>query len=448
MTAQPGPRPLGRPWSFKGLAGPLTLARPSLKGAAVDIPRPRKKNRTPLLLAMAGGVVLLVASVGLSRLKAAAPTVEKEGVWLDTVRRGAMLRQVKGPGTLVPEAVRWLTADTAGRVERIHVRPGVQVQPDTLVLELANPDVQLQALEAERQLSSAEAQYMGLRMQLETAQLSQEAALATLRADATQAVRNAELNTGLEGKALIAEVEARSSRERAEETQRRLDLEQKRLDVMRESTRQQLHAQRDQIEKLRAVAAFRRQQVQSLQVRAGEAGQLTELPLQPGQWVVPGTVLARVVPPGKLKAELRIAETQARDVTLGQRVEVDTRNGVVPGTVARVAPAASQGTVLVEVALEGELPRGARPDLTVEGTIELERLEQVLYIGRPSGAQAQGSLALFRVVPGSDEAQRVQVRLGRSSVNTIEVLQGLSEGDQVVLSDMTAWDAVERVKLQ
>ncbi|MCI0573290.1 MAG: HlyD family efflux transporter periplasmic adaptor subunit [Myxococcaceae bacterium] len=414
----------------------------------MDIPRPKKKKRAPLVLGLVGAVVLVAITVGLSRLKAAAPSVERDQVWLDSVKRGPMLRQVKGPGTLVPEYVRWLTADTAGRVERIHVRPGAAVEAGTLLLELANPDVQLQALEAERQLSSAEAQYVGLRMQLQTQGLAQEASLATLRADAADAARKATLNAGLKDQAFVADVELQASQERAQELERRVTLGQQQLAVVRDSTHQQLAAQKAQIEKLRAVAAFRNAQVESLQVRAGEKGQLTDLPLQLGQWVTPGTVLAKVVKPEQLKAELRIAETQARDVALGQRVEVDTRNGIVEGQVARVAPAASQGTVLVEVSLPGELPRGARPDLTVEGTIELERLSNVLFVGRPAGAQSHATLSLFRLVPGSSEAERVQVQLGRSSVNTIEVLQGLTEGDQVVLSDMTAWDAVERVKLQ
>jgi multidrug resistance efflux pump len=414
----------------------------------VDIPRQKKKKRTPLVLGVAGAVVLVAVTVGLSRLRAAAPTVEKAEVWLDTVRRGPMLRQVKGPGTLVPEYIRFITADTPGRVERIHLRPGVKVEAGALLMELSNPDVQLQMLEAERQLASAEAQLMALRMQLDTTTLAQEAALATLKADAASATRQDSVNQDLKARAVISEVEAKGTSERAEETSRRLSLQEKQLEVVRDSARQQLQAQRGQIEKLRSVAAFRRQQVESLKVRAPEEGLLAELPLQPGQWVVPGTVLARVVRPERLKAELRIAETQARDVSLGQRVEVDTRNGIVKGTVARVAAAASQGTVLVEVALEGELPKGARPDLTVEGTIELERLNNVLFVGRPAGAQSGGRLSLFRMVPGSTEAERVQVQLGRSSVNTIEVVEGLAEGDQVVLSDMTAWDAEERVKVQ
>lgn len=387
-------------------------------------------------------------SVGLSRLQAAAPTVERGTLWVDTVKRGPMLRQVKGAGTLVPEYIRWLTADTAGRVEHIHVRPGAPVQPDTLLVELSNPDVQLQALDAERQLASAEAQLVALRTELETQRISQEATLVSLEAEAATTRRQAQATLALLDGAHVPTLEAEQAREKAEELSARLGLERKRLAVLQSSTREQLAAQQGQIERLKAVARFRRAQVESMQVKAGEAGVLTELPLELGQWVTPGTVLAKVVKPGHLKAELRIAETQARDIQVGQRAEVDTRNGVVEGKVSRVAPAASQGTVRVEVSLPAELPKGARPDLTVEGTVELERLGDVLSVGRPVGVQPNSQVSLFRLLPGGDEAVRVQVQLGRGSVNAIEVVHGLAEGEQVVLSDMAAWDAVDRIRLR
>jgi multidrug resistance efflux pump len=414
----------------------------------VDIPRTRKPNRKPLIYGALGAIVLVGITVGLSQLRAAAPSVERGSVWLDTVKRGPMLRQVKGAGTLVPEHIRWLTADTAGRVERIHVRPGAPVQPDTLLMELSNPDVQLQALEAERQLASAEAQLIALRTELETQRISQEAAIATLEAESANAGRMATATVALLDRAYVPTLEAQQASEKAGELKVRLELERRRLGVLQSSTREQLAAQQGQIERLKAVARFRRTQVESMQVKAGEAGVLTELPLELGQWVTPGMVLAKVVKPERLKAELRIAETQARDIQVGQRAQVDTRNGVVDGTVSRVAPAASQGTVRVEVSLPAELPRGARPDLTVEGTVELERLGDVLSVGRPAGAQPNSTVSLFRLLPGSDEAVRVPVQLGRGSVNSIEVVQGLTEGDQVVLSDMTAWDAVDRVRVR
>lgn len=424
------------------------LARRSLQGLAVDIPRTRKPNRKPWIFGGVGVAALVAVTLGLSQLRAAAPTVERGSVWLDSVKRGPMLRQVKGAGTLVPEYIRWLTADTAGRVERIHVRPGAPVQADTVLLELSNPDVQLQALEAERQLASAEAELIALRTTLETQRISQEAALASLGAESANAGRQAQATVALLDRSFVPSLEAQQTREKASELSTRLELERRRLAVLNASTQEQLAAQRGQIERLKAVARFRRTQVESMQVKAGEAGVLTELPLELGQWVTPGTVLAKVVKPERLKAELRIAETQARDIQVGQRAQVDTRNGVVEGTVARVAPAASQGTVRVEVRLPDALPRGARPDLTVEGTVELERLGDVLFVGRPAGAQPNSTVSLFRLMPGSDEAVRIPVQLGRGSVNSMEVVQGLTEGDQVVLSDMTAWDAVDRVRVR
>jgi HlyD family secretion protein len=414
----------------------------------VDIPKKPKSRRKPWLLAGVGVVALVCVTMGLSRMRAAAPSVERGSVWLDTVKRGPMIRQVKGAGTLVPERSRWLTADTAGRVERIHVRPGTPVEPGTVLLELSNPDVQLQALEAERQLASAEAELIALRTNLETQRISQEATIATLQAEASNAESQALASESLGDRSIIAKLEVQQVKGKAGEMTTRLSLERQRLAVVQSSTREQLAAQAGQIERLKAVARFRRTQVESMQVKAGEGGMLSELPLELGQWVTPGTVLAKVVQPERLKAELRIAETQARDIQLGQRAEVDTRNGIVEGVVERIAPSASQGTVKVEVTLTGELPKGARPDLTIEGTVELERLGQVLSVGRPAGAQPGSTVSLFKLVPGSDEALRVQVRLGRGSVNSIEVVQGLAEGDQVVLSDMTAWDAVERVRLR
>lgn len=414
----------------------------------MDIPKKPKTRRKPWLLAGLGVLVLIGVTVGLSRLRAAAPTVERGTVWLDTVKRGPMIRQVKGAGTLVPEHIRWLTADTAGRVERIHVRPGTPVEPGTLLLELSNPDVQLQALEAERQLASAEAELISLRTNLETQRISQAATIATLETEATHAENQAQATVALMDRSFVPKLELQQVKGKAGELTTRLGLERQRLSVIQSSTREQLAAQQGQIERLKAVARFRRNQVDSMLVKAGEGGVLSELPLELGQWVTPGTVLAKVVKPEKLKAELRIAETQARDIQVGQRAEVDTRNGIVEGTVARIAPAASQGTVRVEVMLTGELPKGARPDLTVEGTVELERLGEVLSMGRPAGAQPNATVSLFKLVPGSDEAVRVPVRLGRGSVNSIEVVEGLAEGEQVVLSDMTAWDAVDRVRLR
>lgn len=414
----------------------------------MDIPRPKKRSFSRYLWAGGGLAALIVISVLLSGLKPAAPTIDRSGVWVDAVKRGSMLRQVKGPGTLVPEHTRWITADTAGRVERIHLRPGTQVTADTVLLELSNPDVMLQALESERQLAAAEAELINLKSTLEAQKLQQQQAIAQLKAEHADTQRRAAANRSLLEKNMVSDVEARQVLEKADELSDRLKLEQQRLGVTADSQRERLAAQRAQIDKLKAVAEFRRKQVDSLHVRAGGDGTLSELPLELGQWVTPGLLLAKVVQPDRLKAELRIAETQAKDLTIGQPAEIDTRNGVIPGKVARIAPSASQGTVLVEVALEGPLPKGARPDLTVEGTVQIERLENVLYVGRPAGAQPDANVELFKLQDGDSAAVRVKVRLGKSSVNTIEVRDGLVEGDKVVLSDMSAWDSAERVRLK
>lgn len=414
----------------------------------MDIPRaqPRPKHRT-LVLVVGAALACVGLAFGLSRMQGAAPTVERPSVWMDEVKRGPMLREVKGPGTLVPEHIRWLTADTAGRVERIHLRPGSRVEAGTVLLELSNPDVMLQALEAERQLAEVQAALLALKSALDNQRLAQEAVIATLLADGSDARRRAEADAALGERQLISAIETEKSKEKALEFASRLELERQKLTLLKASTSEQLAAQRRQVERLQAVAAFRKQQVDSMKVKAGEEGLLQDLPLELGQWVTPGVLLGKVVQPGRLKAELRIPETQARDVTLGQKARIDTRNGVVGGTVSRVAPAANQGSVLVEVSLQGELPRGARPDLNVEGTVELERLENVLFVGRPAAAQPDTSLELFKVLP-DDSAQRVRVRLGRTSVSTVEVVDGLAEGDRVILSDMSMWNDADRVRLK
>jgi multidrug resistance efflux pump len=414
----------------------------------VDIPRERVRNFRPLYLAGGATLTVAVLAFGVSRIRPAAPAVEKGGVWVDTVKRGSMLRAVKGPGTLVPEHIRWITADTAGRVERIYLRPGAPVTADTQLIELSNPDVMLQSLEAERQVSSATADLLALKSNLATDALKQEALVAQLETDASDARRRAEADRKLHDRQMLSDIDVGLSTERAKDLGERLKLNREQVQVLERGVAERTRAVSSQLEKLRAVAQFRKQLVDSMHVKAGGDGVLSDLPLELGQWVTPGTLLAKVVQPGDLKAELRIPETQAKDVALGQKVEIDTRNGIVPGQVRRVNPAASQGTVLVEVELQGPLPKGARPDLTVEGTIEIEKLPDVLYVGRPAGAQPESTVELFRLAPSSDLAQRTRVALGRSSVNTIEVKSGLSEGDRVVLSDMSAWDSNETVRLK
>jgi HlyD family secretion protein len=413
----------------------------------MDIPRTPTKNRRRPLYVGGGVVVLAVVIVAAFRLEPAAPPVDRGTVWTDTVRQGDMVRQVRGPGTLVPERIRIITAVTAGRVEAVHLFPGDSVSPETLLVELSNPDVQLEGLDAERQLSAAQAEMVNLRSSLETQRLNQEVVVALVEAEYDEALRQADTNRELARRDLVPRLDVERSEARAADLARRLELERRRLAIATEAVEGQLSVQRNQVERLRAIAAFQEGRARSMQVRAGVEGVLQELPLQVGQWAVPGQELARVVEPGRLRAVLRIPETQARDVALGQRALIDTRNGIVEGRVVRIDPAVQAGTVTIDVALEGELPRGARPDLSVDGVVEIERLDHVVHVGRPAQAQAGTQGSLFRVEPGGRHAVRVPVRFGQGSVNTIEILEGLRPGDVVILSDMSAWDGYDRVRL-
>jgi HlyD family secretion protein len=417
----------------------------------MDIERPAadraRRKRRRIAYWTAGLAALLVTTLGLSRLKPAAPSVERSTVWTDTVKRGRMVRQVRGLGTLVPEEIRWIPALTEARVERIVVYPGTEVTADTVILELSNPELELQAREAESELRAAEAEYTELRIRLESQRLDQEAIAAQVEAEYEQAKMRWVADEELAREGLVANLNLRLSQVAAEELAKRNDLEQRRLAIAGESIEAQLAAHRARVEQSRALARLRRSQVEALDLRAGIDGVLQVVPVEVGQRVTPGTNLARVARPDRLKAEVRIAETQAKDVQIGQPVSVDTRNGVISGSVSRIDPSVQNGTVTVDVALEGPLPKGARPDLTVDGTIELERLEDVLYVGRPAQGQGDSVVGLFRLVPGSDEAARTRVALGRASVSTIEVLEGLEEGDEVILSDTSAWDAYDRIRL-
>ncbi|MBA4158869.1 MAG: HlyD family efflux transporter periplasmic adaptor subunit [Gemmatimonadetes bacterium] len=414
----------------------------------MDIPRVTKPNRTRWILGGAGLLAVLLTTIAVARIEPAAPSVDRAGVWMDTVERGTMVRQVRGPGTLVPEQIRYISAVTAGRVERVLVQPGTTVTPDTELLVLSNPDVQLQSMEAQRQVAGSEANLASLRATLENQRLTQEAAVATVRSQYREAVRQVEANRQMAERGLIPRMDLQRSEDTAEELAARLEIEQKRLSFIGESMKAQLTAQLGEVDRLRGLSAFQQGYVHSLRVTAGASGVLRELPLQEGEWVNPGTRLAVVVQPGRLRAELRIPETQARDVAVGQRANIDTRNGIVAGRVVRVDPAVQNGTVTVDVTLEGELPRGARPDLSVDGTIEIERLENVLYVGRPAYGQAESTVGLFRLEENGSTARRINAQLGRSSVNTIEVVNGLAEGDIIILSDMSQWDAYERVRLR
>jgi HlyD family secretion protein len=419
----------------------------------MDIQRPasvaKAKKRKQITFGVAGVVVIALVSVFLARLQPAAPTVERATVWVDTVKRGPMVRQVRGLGTLVPvdEARRWVPASTQGRVERIVLRPGVQVTPDTVVLELSDPNVQQALTDAEQQLRASEADFASLKARLDAETLNQRAQAAIVRADFENARTEREMNEGLAKDGLVSSLILKQSVVRAESLATRDRIENDRLKVSEASALAQLQSAQALIDQRRSTYNLRRQQVDQLRVRAGMTGVLEQVPVEVGQQVQPGTNLVRVADPTRLKAELRIAETQARDLTIGQIASVDTRQGFIPGKVIRIDPSAVNGTVTVDVALEGELPRGARPDLSVDGTIELERLENVLFVGRPAFGQEQSTVGLFKLNEVG-EATRAQVQLGRSSVNTIEVLGGLGEGDQVVLSDMSAWDQFDRIRLR
>jgi HlyD family secretion protein len=416
----------------------------------MDIPRPnqakaRLRRRLlvgALAVAAAGALTILLA-----RLKPAAPTVERNLVWVDTVKRGPMIRQVRGLGSLVPEEIRWVAARTEGRVERIILRPGAVVTTDSVILLLSNPNVEQASTAAESQLEAAEAELVSLKVQLERNLLEAEAAAARARSDFEQTRLRAEVNEELFKDGLISPLEMRLSRVTADQASVQHAIEQKRFAFAKDSIAPQLAVKQSEVNRLGAQLKLRQAELEALQVRASMPGVLQQLPVEVGAQVQPGANLARVADPTRLKAEVRIAETQAKDIQIGQVASIDTRNGVVPGRVIRVDPAVQNGTVLVDVALEGALPRGARPDLSIDGTIELERLDDVLYVGRPAFGQEGGSVGIFRLNPSGPYAERTQVRLGRSSVNTVEILQGLQVGDQVILSDMSQWDASDRVKL-
>ena len=418
----------------------------------VDIARDpsfaKKKKIRRAAFAAVGVLIVVLVSVALAQMKPAAPTVERATVWVDTVKRGSMVRQVRGLGTLVPEDTRWLPATTEGRVERILLRPGAQVQADSVILELSNPQVEQEAINARLALQAAEANLANQRVQLQNELLTQQAEAATVGADYTQARLQAEVNEELAKQQLISELVRKQSQVRAEELKTRNEIEEKRLSTARESIEARIRVQQAAVDQARAVTALYESRLQALKVRPGFTGVLQQVPVEVGQRVAPGQNLARVADPARLKAELRIAETQAKDIEIGQPAQIDTRNGVIAGRVSRKDPAATNGTVTVDVALTGALPRGAVPDLSVDGTIELERLENVLYVGRPAFGQELSTVGLFKITDESGEAERTQVKLGVSSVNTIEIKSGLNVGDQVVLSDMSAWDAFDRVRLR
>jgi multidrug resistance efflux pump len=414
----------------------------------VDIPREPVKNRRRLWQVGIGVAAIIVITLVLSSLKPAAPSVDRGTLLFDTVRIGEMVRDVHGPGTLVPEHIRFISALASARVERILAQPGQQVQAGSVLLELSNPDVQIQALQAEQQLTAAQAQLVSLRTSLENQRLTQEGVVATTKVDYQKARRDALVADTLVAHGLVAANDAALTKDRADELETRYRVEQQRLALMTSTLDSQVAVQASQVARLRAIAQFQRTRVRSLTVRAGDAGTLTDLSLQPGQWVTEGTMLAKVVQPGRLKAVLQIPETQARDVAIGQVASIDTRNGVVRGHVSRTDANSQNGTVTVDVALDGALPQGARPDLSVDGTIVFARLARALHTGRPAYGQANSTITMFKVTDGGRYATRVAVQVGSTSVTTIEILRGLAVGDMVILSDMSQWDNVDRVRLK
>jgi HlyD family secretion protein len=417
----------------------------------MDIPREnvaRRRRWKRGVMAVVAVVALGAITLGLSRLEPAAPTVERETVWLDTVKRGPMLREVRGTGTLVPEIIWWIPATTAGRVERILALPGTPVEADTVLLELSNAELTLEAVNAEWTVKSAEAEVAALEVNLRNELLELQASVARVEADYHEARLREEVDQELYDDGLISERNLNLSRVRVEELAKLNEIEQRRLEIRGASQEARLAAQQARVEQARAIFNLRRAQVESLWVRAGTEGVLEQLPVEVGQRVAQDTILAKVTDPRSLKAVVKIPETQARDVLPGQVASIDTRNGVVSGRVTRIDPAVTEGTVAVDVRFEEALPKGARPDLAVVGTIEIERLEDVLYVGRPVFGQANSTVGLFKIVDEDEHAVRVRVELGVSSVNTVEIIKGLEVGDRVILSDMSRWDTYDRIRLR
>ncbi|HVI78081.1 MAG TPA: HlyD family efflux transporter periplasmic adaptor subunit [Candidatus Acidoferrum sp.] len=418
----------------------------------MDIARPefkQQKRRRQIIWSAAGIVALAGATIGVTRLKPAAPEVERSTVWTDTVKRGPMLRQVRGLGSLIPsqEFTRQIPAETEATIVRILKLPGSQVKPDTILLEMSNPQVEEEAVDAKLQLKAAEAEYQSLRVTMQSNLMNQKAGAATVNSDYTQAKLQADTDKALYDLGVISGLAYKNSKSKSDELTTRNNIEDERLDINQKAIETQMAQQQAKVDQIRTLAGLKQKQLDALRVRAGIEGVLVDLPLQVGQHVTPGTMLAKVVQPDHLIAELKIAETQARDVQIGQPALVDTHNGTASGTVMRVDPAVQNGTVTVDVKLTGELPKGARPDLSVDGTIDLEKLDDVLYVGRPAFGQENSTISLFKLDSDGKGAVRVPVKVGRASVNAIQVIEGLHEGDTVILSDMSRNDNTDRIRL-
>jgi HlyD family secretion protein len=417
----------------------------------MDIQRPsnaRAKKIRRIIYAAIALVSITGVTYGVTRLRPAAPAVDKATIWTDEVKRGPMIRDVRGIGTLIPVDIRWIPAQTDSRVDRIVLHPGAIVKPDSIILELSDPILQRETLDAEYQLKAAQADLENLKVQINSELLNQKSFTATVRSDYEQAKLQHEVDEKLRAEGIGAEVTAKLSKVKAEQLAIRLKLEEDRTKNAEDSAAARLQAQQSHVDQQRALYDLKRSELDSLYVRSGIEGVLQLVPVDVGQHVTPSTNLARVADPKHLKAEIKIPETQAKDITIGQPATVDTRNGIVKGQVSRIDPSVQNGTVTVDVLFTEPLPNGARPDLSVDGTIELENLKDVLYVGRPVHGQSDSTIGLFKLVEDGSEGLRVSVKLGKSSVNTVEILQGLKVGDKVILSDMSAWDAFDRVRLR
>ena len=417
----------------------------------MDIARdPKPKTRKRIIQWSVAAVALILVTVGLRNLDPAAPSVDVATVWMDTVMYGTMVRQVRGPGTLVPEQMRWVTALTAGRVEQIIVLPGTVIEENTVIIRMSNPDVDIALLQAQQALNTAEATLIQTRSTLQTQRLTQAAALTQLRNQLQNAQRDQAINQRLydTNPELVAATELARTRDAVADFQERVRLEEEQVELLAASVVDQVNAQLVNIGSLTDIVEFNRDRVASMEVTAGVSGVLAELPLDEGQWVQSGETLARVVQPGRLKAEVRIPQTQAQDIAAGQVAYIDTRNDTIVGHVVRIDPSVQNGTVTIDVALPPDLPRSARPDLSIDGNVVIQRLDDVTYVGRPAYGQANQRVGMFKVVEDGQYAERVNVRLGASSVNEIAVLEGLQEGDVVILSDMSQWDGFDRVRLR
>lgn len=415
----------------------------------MDVARaPQKKTGRNALIG-AGVLLLIVVTIALAKLRPAAPTVEGATLYQDSVRRGDMVRDVRGPGSLVAQNIIFISPRSSARIDRLVAEAGQSLKSGDVILEMSNPDVQIATLNAEQALSAAQAQLVSLTTQLKTANLAQEGVVATTNTQFVQATQDAMAADTLLAKKLISPFDYNNKKALATELTSRLQIEKDKLKLMRATIDSQIEVQRQQVARLKDIAKFQEDVQASLVMRAPDSGVLQEdQTLQLGQWITQGTTIAKVVQPGKLKAQLRIPETQAKDVQIGQKASVDTRNGIIPGHVSRKDPSSVAGTVLVDVALDGPLPAGAVPDLSVDGTIVIEQLKNVLYTGRPASGAGTGPVGIFKVVENGSAAVRVQVVLGRSSVNLVEIVRGLNVGDKVILSDMSQWDNVERVRLK